>query len=75
MIAPISIVLPHIRDGQLLPWGDHARRSALPHVPVAEAHGWIDFPIWYSGSGLVSAAVVDKLSGYPARAAGPDLRD
>ena len=51
MIAPISITLPHIRDGKLLPLGvTTARRSTLlPEVPtIAEAGvAGFDFPIWY----------------------------
>jgi len=82
VIAPISLVLRHIRDGQLLPLGvTTARRSVLlPHVPtIAEAGvAGFDFPIWY---GLwvpagTPAAVVDKLSKDVGRVlAGPDLRE
>jgi len=82
VIAPISIVLPHIRDGQLLPLGvTTARRSALlPHVPtIAEAGvAGFDFPIWYGiwVPAGTPAAVVDKLSKDIARVlAGLDLRD
>jgi tripartite-type tricarboxylate transporter receptor subunit TctC len=82
VIAPISIVLPHIRDGQLLPLGvTTARRSALlPHVPtIAEAGvAGFDFPIWYGiwVPAGTPAAVVDKLSKDIGRVlAGPDLRD
>jgi tripartite-type tricarboxylate transporter receptor subunit TctC len=51
VIAPISIALPHIRDGELLPLGvTTSRRSVLlPQVPtIAEAGvAGFDFPIWY----------------------------
>jgi tripartite-type tricarboxylate transporter receptor subunit TctC len=74
VIAPISIVLPHIRDGKLLPLGvTTARRSTLlPQVPtIAEAGAaGFDFPIG------TPAGVVDKLSKDIWRVlAGPDLRD
>ena len=82
VIAPISIVLAHIRDGQLLPLGvTTARRSALlPHVPtIAEAGvAGFDFPIWYGiwVPAGTPAAVVDKLSKDIGRVlAGPDVRD
>ena len=82
VIAPISIVLPHIRDGELLPFGvTTARRSALlPQVPtIAEAGvAGFDFPIWYGiwVPAGTPAAVVDKLSKDIGRVlAGPDLRD
>ena len=82
MIAPISIVLPHIRDGKLLPLAvtTASRSSLLPQVPtIAEAGvAGFDFPIWYgiwAPSGT-PAAVVDKLSKDIGRAlAGPDLRE
>ena len=82
MFAPISIVLPHVRGGQLQALGvTTARRSALlPNVPtIAEAGvAGFDFPIWY---GLwvragTPAAVVDKLSKDIGRVlSDPDLRD
>ena len=82
VIAPISIVLPHIRDGELLPLGvTTARRSALlPQVPtIAEAGvAGFDFPIWYGiwVPAGTPAAVVDKLSKDIGRVmGGPDLRD
>jgi tripartite-type tricarboxylate transporter receptor subunit TctC len=82
MIAPISIVLPHIRDGELLPLGvTTERRSALiPHVPtIAEAGvAGFDFPIWYGiwVPAGTPAAVVDKLTKDIGQVlAGPDLRD
>jgi tripartite-type tricarboxylate transporter receptor subunit TctC len=82
MIAPISITLIPIRDGQLFPLGvTTARRSILlPEVPtIAEAGvAGFDFPIWYgiwvpAGS---PTGVINKLSRDIARVlAGPDLRD
>jgi tripartite-type tricarboxylate transporter receptor subunit TctC len=82
MIAPISIVLPHIRDGQLLPLGvTTARRSALlPHLPTIAEAGvtGFDFPIWYGVwvPAGTPAAVVDKLSKDIGRVlATSDLRD
>ena len=82
VIAPISIVLPHIRDGKLFPLGvTTARRSILlPQVPTIAEAGVVgfDFPIWYgiwvpAGTPTV---VVDKLSKDIGRVlAGPDLRD
>jgi len=82
LIAPISIVLPHIRDGKLLPLGvTTVRRSTLlPQVPtIAEAGvAGFDFPIWYGiwVRAGTPAAVVDKLSKDIGRVlAGPDLRD
>jgi len=68
VIAPISIVLAHIRDGKLLPLGvTTARRSILlPEVPtIAEAGiAGFDFPIWYGiwVPAGTPAGVVDKLS-------------
>ncbi len=82
VIAPISIVLPPIRDDKLFPLGvTTARRSTLlPQVPtIAEAGvAGFDFPIWYGIWVPVGtpAEVVDKLSKDIGRAlAGPDLRD
>jgi len=82
VIAPIAIVLPHIRDGKLLPLGvTTARRSTLlPEVPtIAEAGvGGFDFPIWYGiwVPARTPAGVVDKLSkDIGSVLAGPDLRD
>jgi tripartite-type tricarboxylate transporter receptor subunit TctC len=82
VIAPISITLPHIRDGKLIPLGvTTARRSTLlPQVPtIAEAAvAGFDFPIWY-GVWVPSGTppgVVDKLSNDIGRVlAGPNLRD
>ena len=82
LIAPISIVLPHIRDGKLLPLAvtTASRSSLLPQVPtIAEAGvAGFDFPIWYGiwVPARTPAAVVDKLSKDIGRAlAGPDLRE
>jgi tripartite-type tricarboxylate transporter receptor subunit TctC len=82
IIAPINIVLAHIRDGKLLPLGvTTARRSILlPEVPtIAEAGvAGFDFPIWYGiwVPAGTPAGVVDKLSKDIERVlAGPDLRD
>jgi tripartite-type tricarboxylate transporter receptor subunit TctC len=82
MMAPISITLPQIRDGKLLPLGvTTARRSTLlPGVPtIAEAGvAGFDFPIWYGiwvPTGT-PAGVVEKLSNDIRRVfAGPDLHD
>jgi tripartite-type tricarboxylate transporter receptor subunit TctC len=82
LIAPISIVLPHIRDGNLFPLGvTTVRRSTLlPQVPtIAEAGAaGFDFPIWYGiwVPAGTPAGVVDKLSKDIGRVlAGPVLRD
>ena len=81
-IAPISIVLAHIRDGKLLPLGvTTARRSILlPEVPtIAEAGvAGFDFRIWYGiwVPAGTPAGVVHKLSKDIERVlAGPHLRD
>jgi len=80
-IAPISIVLPDIRDGTLLPLGvTTARRSTLlPHVPTIAEAGVVgfDFPIWYGiwVPAGTRAHVVAKLSKEIGRVlAGRDLR-
>jgi tripartite-type tricarboxylate transporter receptor subunit TctC len=82
VFAPISIVLPPIRDGKLFPLGvTTVRRSTLlPQVPtIAEAGvAGFDFPIWYGiwVPAGTPAGVVDKLSKDIGRAlARPDLRD
>src|ERR1035438_5887631 len=82
MFAPISIVLPHIRDGKLLPLGVTTahRSSLLPQVStIAEAGiAGFDFPIWYGiwVPAGTPATVVAKLSKDSGRVlAGPDLRD
>ena len=81
-LVPISLALPHIRDGTLVALGvSTARRSTLlPQVPtIAEAGvAGFDFPIWYgiwvpAGTPI---GVVDKLANDIGRVlAGPDLRD
>ena len=82
MMAPISLALPHIRDGRLVALGvTTARRSTLlPEVPtIAEAGvAGFDFPIWYGiwAPAGTPAGVVDKLAKDIARVlAGQDLRD
>ena len=81
VMAPISIALPQIRDGNLLPLGvTTARRSTLlPEVPtIAEAGiAGFDFPIWYGiwVRAGTTIGVVDKLSKDIGRVlATPDLR-
>jgi tripartite-type tricarboxylate transporter receptor subunit TctC len=81
VMAPISITLPQIRDGNLLPLGvTTARRSnLLPEVPtIAEAGiAGFDFPIWYGiwVRAGTATGVVDKLSKDIERVlATPDLR-
>ena len=81
VMAPISITLPQIRDGNLLPLGvTTARRSTLlPEVPtIAEAGvAGFDFPIWYGiwVRAGTATGVVDKLSKDIGRVlAAPDLR-
>jgi tripartite-type tricarboxylate transporter receptor subunit TctC len=79
-LVPISLALPHIRDGTLVALGvSTARRSTLlPEVPtIAEASvAGFDFPIWYgiwvrAGS---PTGVVDQLANDIGRVlAGPDL--
>jgi tripartite-type tricarboxylate transporter receptor subunit TctC len=82
MIAPISIAIPAIRDGQLAALGvTTTRRSALlPEVPTISEAGvaGYDFPIWYGiwVRAGTPAGVVDRLSKDIARAlAAPALRD
>jgi len=80
-LVPISLALPHIRDGALVALGvSTARRSTLlPEVPtIAEAGvAGFDFPIWYGiwvPAGTPNS-VVDKLSSDIGRiVAGPELR-
>ena len=82
LMAPISITLPQIRNGNLLPLGvTTARRSILlPDVStIAEAGiDGFDFPIWYGVwvRAGTRTGVVDKLSKDIARVlASPQLRD
>jgi tripartite-type tricarboxylate transporter receptor subunit TctC len=81
-LAPISLALPHIRDGTLVALGvSTARRSTLlPEVPtMAEASvGRFDFPIWYGiwAPADTPTGVVDKLANDIGRVlTGPDLRE
>jgi tripartite-type tricarboxylate transporter receptor subunit TctC len=82
MFAPISITIPQILDGKLLPLGvTTTRRSILlPQVPtIAEAGvAGFDFPIWY-GIWVPSGTprgIVGKLAKDIKRVlAEPNLRD
>jgi tripartite-type tricarboxylate transporter receptor subunit TctC len=81
-LVPISLALPHIRDGTLVALGvSTARRSTLlPEVPtIAEAGvAGFDFPIWYGiwVRAGTPKSVVDKLAHDIGRVvAGPDLHD
>ncbi|RWN02743.1 MAG: tripartite tricarboxylate transporter substrate binding protein [Mesorhizobium sp.] len=81
-LVPISLALPHIHDGTLVPLGvSTARRSTLlPEVPtIAEAGvASFDFPIWYGiwVSAGTPTGVVDQLANDIGRVlAGPDLRE
>ena len=81
-LVPISLALPHIRNGTLVALGvSTARRSTLlPEVPtIAEAGvAGFDFPIWYGiwVPAGTPTGVVDKLANDIGRVlAGPDLRD
>jgi tripartite-type tricarboxylate transporter receptor subunit TctC len=81
-LAPISLALPHIRDGTLVALGvSTARRSTLlPEVPtMAEAIvARFDFPIWYGiwAPADTPTGVVDKLANDIGRVlTGPDLRE
>src|SRR5271168_4544641 len=82
VLAPISIVLPHIRDGKLVPLGvtTASRSTLLPQVPTIAESGiaGFDFPIWYGiwVPAGTPTSVVEKLSKDIAHVlAGPDLRD
>jgi tripartite-type tricarboxylate transporter receptor subunit TctC len=81
-LVPISLALPHIRDGTLVALGvsTERRSTLLPEVPtIAEAGvAGFDFQIWYGiwAPAGTPTGVVDKLSKDIARVlAGPDLRD
>ena len=81
-LAPISLALPHIRDGTLVALGvSTARRSILlPEVPtMTEASvARFDFPIWYGiwAPADTPTGVVDKLANDVGRVlTGPDLRE
>jgi tripartite-type tricarboxylate transporter receptor subunit TctC len=80
-LVPISLALPHIRDGTLIALGvSTARRSTLlPEVStIAEAGvAGFDFPIWYGiwVPAGTPTGVVDKLANDIGRVlAGPNLR-
>jgi tripartite-type tricarboxylate transporter receptor subunit TctC len=80
-LVPISLALPHIRDGTLVALGvSTARRSnLLPEVStIAEAGvAGFNFPIWYGiwVPAGTPTGVVDKLANDIGRVlAGPDLR-
>jgi tripartite-type tricarboxylate transporter receptor subunit TctC len=82
VIAPLSVALPHIRDGSLIPLGvTTSRRSILlPQVPTIAEAGVVgfNFPIWYGiwVPAGTPTAVVDKLSKDIERVlAAPDVRD
>lgn len=82
LIAPISITLPLIRDGQLLPLGvtTTGRSTLLPGVPTINEAGvaGFDFPIWYGiwVPAGTPARVVDRLAKDLARVlAAQELRD
>jgi tripartite-type tricarboxylate transporter receptor subunit TctC len=81
-LVPISLALPHIRDGTIVALGvSTARRSTLlPEVPtIAEASvAGFDFPIWYGiwVPAGTPTGVVDKLANDIGRVlAGQDLRE
>jgi tripartite-type tricarboxylate transporter receptor subunit TctC len=81
-LVPISLALPHIRDGTLVALGvSTARRSTLlPEVPTIAQAGvpGYDFPIWYGiwVPAATPAGMVDRLAKDIARVlAGQDLRD
>jgi tripartite-type tricarboxylate transporter receptor subunit TctC len=81
-VVPISLALPHIRDGTLVALGvSTAQRSTLlPEVPSITKVGVarFDFPIWYGISvpAGTSTGVVEKLANdIGGVLAGPDLRE
>ena len=80
LMAPISLALPQIRDGQLVALGvTSARRSSLlPEVPtIAEAGvAGFDFPIWYGvwAPAGTPVAMVTKIAKDIARAM-PQMKD
>jgi tripartite-type tricarboxylate transporter receptor subunit TctC len=81
MLAPIQIVLPDIRSGQLRALGvtTRSRSRLLPEVPTIAEAGvpGFDCPIWYGVwvPAGTPAAVVDKLAKDVAQVlAAPDLR-
>jgi tripartite-type tricarboxylate transporter receptor subunit TctC len=81
-LVPISLALPHIRDGTFVALGvSTAQRSTLlPEVPTIAEVGvaGFDFPIWYGMwvPAGTSTGVVDKLAKDIGRVLdGPDLRE
>jgi tripartite-type tricarboxylate transporter receptor subunit TctC len=80
--GPVPIVLPHIREGKLLPLvvNSAKRATALPEVPTTLESGFVDaeYPIWF---GLFVPTktprdIVDKLHGETVRALqAPKVRD
>ncbi len=81
-LSPISLALPHIREGRLVALGvSSARRSIiLPEVPTLAETGvsGFDFTIWYGiwAPTGTAARVVNKLAKSIARAvAAPDVRE
>ena len=81
-LSPVSLALPHIRDGTLLVLGvSSARRSSiLPTVSTIAEAGVPDFDheIWYGiwAPAASPAAVIDKMSKDIALAlAAPDVRE
>jgi tripartite-type tricarboxylate transporter receptor subunit TctC len=81
-LAPISLALPHIRDGTLLALSVSTARRAtlLPEVPtMTEASvARFDFRIWYGiwAPADTPTGVVDKLANDVGRVlTGPDLRE
>ena len=81
-LSPISLALPHVREGRLLALGvSSARRSnILPDVPTIAEAGFagFDYSIWYGmwAPAGTPADVVDKLAKDIAHAlAASDVRD
>ena len=80
--GPVALVLPHIRDGKLLPLAVNVakRSAALPEVPTLQEAGYADaeYPIWF---GLFAPArtqrpIVEKLNRETAKVLqSPALRD
>ena len=80
-LLPISLVLPHIREGTLVALGvSTARRSSLLAIVPAIADAGIagfDFPIWYGlwVAAATPAGLVDQLEHDVGRALDqPDMR-
>ena len=82
MMAPISLVLPHIRDGTLIALGVSTARlsTLLPGVPTISEAGvaGFDFPIWYGiwvAAGTLTAVVETLANDIGRVLARPDLRE